>query len=210
MSADSKIVVAVDFRQPQSYLAIRPTRQLAKDLDVELDWRPFPVPAPSPPDPATEGERGSRHLQLRARYVEQDLQRYADVQGLVLGDIYRSPDTATANAGLLWAKRQSHSHGESASVDRYVDALFSAYWDGSFDIEDASAVVDKLEEAGIDADSFDPEALRGDVDRCVDELKQAGVVGAPAYLVADQLFIGRAHLPMIRWLLTDRQDAPPI
>ena len=32
-------------------------------------------------------------------------------------------------------------------------------------------------------------------------LREAGVQLTPAYLVGDELFVGRQHLPMIRWIL---------
>ena len=35
--------------------------------------------------------------------------------------------------------------------------------------------------------------------------REAGVVEAPAYLVGDEVFIGRAHLPMIEWIYQARK-----
>ena len=43
-----------------------------------------------------------------------------------------------------------------------------------------------------------------------ERLVAAGLFNAPAYLVGEEVFFGRAHLPMIRWLLTDRAGPPPI
>lgn len=41
-------------------------------------------------------------------------------------------------------------------------------------------------------------------------LREMGVFDVPAYLVEDDLFLGRQHLPMIRWLLTGRRGPAPI
>ena len=38
----------------------------------------------------------------------------------------------------------------------------------------------------------------------------AGVFETPAYLVDGEVFLGRAHLPMVRWILSNRAGPPPI
>ncbi|MDX1384518.1 MAG: hypothetical protein R3190_12780, partial [Thermoanaerobaculia bacterium] len=78
------------------------------------------------------------------------------------------------------------------------------------DLESEADIRAALEQAGIDASGFQIEAARADRDRCEGELRDAGVIRAPAFLVEDELFIGRAHLPMIRWLLTGRSGPVPI
>ncbi|MDE0055437.1 MAG: 2-hydroxychromene-2-carboxylate isomerase, partial [Gammaproteobacteria bacterium] len=88
----------------------------------------------------------------------------------------------------------------------YVDRAFRQYWEEGLDIEDADAISRLLSAAGVG--EFDP-----DVDhfRALQErLALAGVFDTPAYLVDGDIFLGRAHLPMIRWILTGRAGPPPI
>jgi hypothetical protein len=40
--------------------------------------------------------------------------------------------------------------------------------------------------------------------------REAKAFEAPAYVVGDEVFIGRAHLPMIEWLYRGRTGAPPV
>jgi 2-hydroxychromene-2-carboxylate isomerase len=219
-AAPGSIVVAIDFKQPQSYLALGPTLGLAAACGVAIDWRPFagrPLERPS-----AEGrrlgadDRTARHLRFRARYFERDIERYASAQGLVLRDLYRAPDVSVAGMGLLFAKRTSAPAGAASIggapglVDAYVDRVFTGYWSGDLDIEDVAAIRGVLATVGADAGRFDPAALRDEYERSLTALREAGVIGAPAYLVGDELFIGRAHLPMIRWLLDGKAGSPPI
>jgi hypothetical protein len=41
-------------------------------------------------------------------------------------------------------------------------------------------------------------------------LRDRGVSGVPCYLVEDEVFLGRQHLPMIRWILGGRRGPGPI
>lgn len=211
LAPTSPLLVAIDFRQPQSYLAHGPTRQLAAACGVAIDWRPFPAPALRPPAAESPGDdRTARHLRFRARYLETDLRRYAAAQGLPLGDLYRSPDPSLAGIGLLFANRAGDRRVvPRAAVDAYVAATFAGYWSGQLDLEDEGAIRRTLAAAGVDVTEFRPGALRDDYDRSLIRLREAGVIEAPAYFVGDELFIGRAHLPVIRWLLQGKVGPPP-
>ncbi|HVR29169.1 MAG TPA: DsbA family protein, partial [Thermoanaerobaculia bacterium] len=211
LASPAPLVVAIDFKQPQSYLAHAPTRDLAASLGIAIDWRPFAVPALEPPaaEPADDsrGEspgarpaaRTERHLRFRARYVEHDLHRYAAAQGLVLRDLDSSPDSSLAGVGLFFLREAVTMKAvDRGAVDAYVERVFTGYWSGELDIEDVGAIRRVLAEVGAAAAAFDPDALRDDYDRCLTGLRESGVIAAPAYLVGDELFLGRAHLPMIR------------
>ncbi len=39
---------------------------------------------------------------------------------------------------------------------------------------------------------------------------EAGIFDVPSYLIDGEIFLGRQHLPMIRWLLSDRRGQPPV
>ena len=210
-ASTAPLTVVIDWRQPQSYLALAGIRELATALGIAIDWQPGCSRPLSPPSPESAHEdRGTRHRRHRARYVEHDLRRYAAAQGLALGDLYRSPDPSLAGIGLLWLKKRADENGEHRAVEDYVDSVFAGYWREALDIEDVAAVRDVLESVGAPAAAFDPEALREEYDLLQLRLRAAGVIEAPAYLVGDDIFIGRAHVPMIRWLLTGRTGPPPI
>ena len=207
MTQPSTIIAAIDFRQPQSHLAFGPTQDMATEIGLKIDWRPCSVPPMEPPTaPERDDDRGARHVRLRALYLERDLKRYADVQGIRLGDIYRRTNPDLAGMGLICVKRQA----PAASVERYIEAVFTGFGGETLDIQNLDAIRGCLTEAGANADDFDPETLRGDLQYGEAQLTEAGVIGAPAYLVEDELFLGRQHLPMVRWLVTGKVGPAPI
>jgi 2-hydroxychromene-2-carboxylate isomerase len=196
--------VGIDFQQPQSYLAKAPTQLLAATLGITIDW--LPMRARPLADPAAEmvgDSRGARHRRFRATYFERDLQRYAEAQGITLGDVRRSADSTLAGLGLLLARR--HDAG-----DAYVDLMFDGYWRDGIDIENESVIREVLERAGAPGTTFAPAGLRPEYDAVLADWREAKAVDAPAYLVGDEVFIGRAHLPMIEWLYRGRAGAPPV
>jgi 2-hydroxychromene-2-carboxylate isomerase len=210
----AQLTVCVDFKNPHAYLAKDLVYALEDELEVQADWLPFLMPAlKRPTQPQAEDDRGTRHRQHRARYVEQDIQRYARVRGLVVKDIYRPVDSTVAATALLWVR------GEKISVRRKViDGLFAGHWGGGADIAEVSAVTAILEESGVNIEGW--ELYRAGeaqvaLPRMLAGLSAAGLFHVPALVVgegqlAQETFYGRAHLPMVRWLLEGRNGPAPI
>lgn len=193
------LTVTLDVKRPECYLALAPTRALAAELAIAVDWLPI-VTSPHRPPPAGDG-RGERHLRHRATYNARDIERYAAVQGLAIKDIHRDPDSTAFGMAMLAAKARSE-----AALNAFLDRAFAAYWRTELDVEDGAALRRLLGEVGVTTFTEDAEAFVALQER----LAAAGLFNAPAYLVDDEVFFGRAHLPMIRWLLTDRAGPPPI
>ncbi len=106
-------------------------------------------------------------------------------------------DSFVANAGLLWAARTGRG-------DVYVEDVFEHIWAAELDPSSQAEVSAALARAGCASDGFEDylaneaeTALR----RHADEALELGAVDVPAYVVADDLFVGREHLPTIRSLL---------
>jgi 2-hydroxychromene-2-carboxylate isomerase len=200
------IAVCIDFKSPQAWLALEPTRALEEKLGRPVDWRPFLVPAWTRPAPARADEdRGARHRRIRAEYLAGDLERYAAARGLPLGDPYRNTDTTLAALGLLWLRRQAPSRARD-----YVALVFERLWKEGADVADPALVRDAL---GADAARFTDYAAgpgRDELAASQRELAEAGVWSVPTYLVDGEPFLGRQHLPMVEWLATGRAGPPPI
>ncbi len=208
-SSSRPLRVCIDFKNPYCYLALEPTLALASELDLEVEWLPFVARPVLPPPPASAGDdRGARHLRFRGEYEAGALERYARMRGLVIEDIYRYPDSSVASIGLLWVSRQS------ADVQtRFVESVFGRYWRQALDLAEVDALTAVMTEVGADLSGWSDYLLgQGPRDLLAlrSELGSAQLFHVPSYLVEDEIFLGREHLPMIRWLLTDRQGQPPI
>lgn len=195
------IEVAFDFSSVASLLAFKPTQALAEELGAEVAWRPFPMPDRPAPRRNEAESVGERHARVRAEYVARDAARYARAQGVALARDAAGANAAVASAGCLWANR----HGVGA---RYVEQVLYPFWANQLDIEDQACIVAALDALG--APGFEPGALAAELQEGAAALRARGVFDVPTYLVADQLFLGRAHLPMIRWLLGGRRGPGPL
>jgi 2-hydroxychromene-2-carboxylate isomerase len=197
----TQLSVAIDFKSPQAYLAIRPTCAMADELGIAIDWQPLIGTPPS--SPPTGNDRSSRHRRIRAEYLDRDVIRYAADRGLALGDIHRSSDSTLASIGLLWVKHQAPSVARS-----FVENVFDRYWRGTLDLENDRAIRAMLMEIGAPVDGFEAfakEEGRAERARIQSELRDAGIFEVPTYLVNGEPYLGRQHLPLIRSLLSDTE-----
>ena len=205
-----ELVAYIDFKSPQARLALGPTLAAAEETGAAIDWRPFhlkPRPERRQADPAS---RGARHRRARADYRRWELGFYARGQGIEWVHPEAELDSFTANAGLAWMKRQDA--GASQRND-YVSRVFTEVWAGRMDPSDRSAVEAAIVCAGGDGKGFGrflEEQAETELTSAADEVRALGAGDVPAYIVGGELYIGRAHLPVIRWWLGGRVGDPPI
>jgi 2-hydroxychromene-2-carboxylate isomerase len=106
---------------------------------------------------------------------------------------------------MLWAKRQG-------GFDRLLDVAYPAFWKRELDIEDPAVLERVLAQAGVETGGFlewSDGAGRALHDRINDAAFDAGVYGVPTYLVEDEMWFGREHLPRVAWILGGRRGEAP-
>ncbi len=203
----SPLAVFVDVKSANSFLAIKPTQALADELGLHVDWRPYvmkdsayAVYTEQPRDEPLPEDVAKRHAMVRARYIIADQDRYAKQQGLTLIRPTRTVDSDLFAMGLLWARKQPPPF-----ADRYVSASFERFWRQELDIESIDDMASLIQELNEDAEGFTLYVLNagpGDLETNQKALDDINVIDTPTYLVADDIFIGRQHLPLIKWHLT--------
>lgn len=194
---NTALTFAFDFASPRSYLAMKPTCALADQLGIEVDWQPLVTEAPKKPKPATSADnRGLRHRAIRAQYMERDLARYMADRGITLRNPSKHANSTAAAIALLWLNREAKHLAR-----KFTELTFERYWRGELDIENESAIGRSLEEIGAPTDDYET-FLRSEGRAALDEtrarLNDAGLIDVPTYLVRDEAFFGREHLPLIR------------
>lgn len=209
MIADRPLVVALDVRYPQAYLALPRAVRFVEALGIEADWLPLPaatLKAPSPP--AADDDRGVLHRRHRARSIAREIEVYAEAQGLVLRELYRDAPADALNLGWLFMRER---HEER--LLEFLAEAFRGYWALELDAADPDAVARLVGEQGADPEAFlawsrdpGPTVASG----VFETLHDRGVFAVPSYLVEDEVFLGRQHLPMIRWILEGRRGPVPI
>ena len=194
-----------DYKSPYAYLAKDLAYELERETGVELDWLPYTLDIPAYLGSAKVDAQGNvleenrnAHQWRRVKYSYMDCRREANLHGLTIRGPKKIFDSAPANIGMLYAKRQGVFRG-------YHDRVFERFWRRELDIESPAALATVLSECGADTARF-VAFLEGEGRDLLQDIRRkaeaAGVFGVPSYLLDDgDLYWGREHLPRIRELL---------
>ena len=212
-SADA-LIVYVDIKSPYAYLAKDPTRQLAAQLGLSIDWRPLTLNIPSYLGSAKVNETGAVIESDRSpkqwnfvRYSYMDAKRYARTKGIKIYGPRKIWDTRLVNTAFLYAKTRFPEH-----LDAFLDHVYERFWLRELDVESVDGVRRVLDFCGIESAEFGT-YFEGEGGTTHDELQAClhpnGIFGVPTYVVDGEIFFGREHLPYIRWLFSGQQGPAP-
>ncbi len=184
------LTVTIDFKSPASCLALEPTLDLARETGVHIDWLPFSVRPFSVPEEQAEETVGERHRRVRAVAQCETWLHYAAVQGR---EMHFSKTPAGSDAAL------AAMAGMDSDPVPFMRAAFAAYWAEQADLDDPAVVATLL--SSVQVALPDPQSARAKLLSIRAQAEELGVFESPSYVIADQLFVGREHLPWIRSLI---------
>lgn len=186
------LTVYLDFKSPGAYLSIAPTLALIERTGIGIVWKPFQTVERDVPKLGKEETVGESHRRVRAASQRALAVKYASHQGIDLRFPNHPGETSMA-LGVL-----AEIHGDPLP---FIRGAFNAYWEVHANLNDLAVVHALLQESGVD--------YRGSLSTAHDALEraqaqaeEAGIVGAPAYVIEDQIFVGREHLPWIEEIAT--------
>jgi len=199
------ITLYSDYKSPYAYLAIAAADSLARDYGAEILWRPYILDIPAYLGAAKVDDNGNvlsqernAHQWRRVKYSYMDVRRYANREGLTIRGPRKIFNSTTAGVGMLYAQIQN--------VFRpYHDLIFERFFKRELDIEDIAAVGSVLAEAGADIESWSVYAMEegpAAVCRIQSKAEADGVFGVPTFVIDNDIFWGREHLPVIQEILT--------
>ncbi|MEM9841001.1 MAG: DsbA family protein [Pseudomonadota bacterium] len=185
------LTVYIDFKSADAYLAMAPTLALARRTSIDLDWKPFRVIEREVPPLRSRETIGESHRRVRAQSQRDLAIKYAAHQGI---DLRFPPATGSTDLALAVLG--------AIEVDPlpFILAAFEAYWVSHADLDDPR-IVSRLMTDSQTQLSCDLDAARGRFDLAQAEAEETGIVGVPAYLIQEQIFVGRQHLPWIEDLV---------
>jgi 2-hydroxychromene-2-carboxylate isomerase len=213
LRGEARLAVYIDLKSPYAYIAIDPTRAMARSLGVEIDWRPFTLDIPSYLGSAKLAKDGKKVESANrtaqqwsgVRYAYRDARRYAALTGKTVRGTVKIWDSSLAGIAMLWA-------GQRGGIERFLDVAYPPFWRRELDIEDLAVLERTLAGAGLETAGF-ADWARGPGrelhDRSNEAAFDAGVFGVPTYLVEDEVWFGREHLPRIAWILGGRRGTAP-
>ena len=210
----NSLKVYIDFKSPYAYLAIEPTRQMARAMNITINWLPFVLDIPSYLGSAKLNTSGEVAEQSRSKnqwsgvkYAYYDCRRYANLREMTIRGTVKIWDTNLAAIGMLWAKQQGVE-----ILDRYIDSVYLPFWKRELDVENIDVIKAVLTQAGAELSGFDDFA-RGEGALQNGQLQESafeqGVFGVPTYVLGDDRYFGREHLPRICWQLQGGQGEAP-
>lgn len=177
----------IDFKSAAAYLALKPTLALAERRGLEIEWCPFATVERDVPKLGQQETVGESHRRVRAASQRALAIKYAAHQGIDL----RFPSELGATDLALGVLAE-------LSGDRlpFIRAAFEAYWKEHRDLNDPQVVVQLLRDSQKNP-SLKPASARAAFIAAQAAAEDAGIVGAPAYVIDGQIFVGREHLPWI-------------
>ena len=208
------LIVYLDVKSPYAFIARKPTYRLAESLGIEIDWRPLTLNIPSYLGSARLDKTGRVAESQRTpqqwsavKYAYRDARRYAGLQGYVLRGTEKIWDTSLIHIAMVWVADQGQ-----LLLKRFLDDVLESFWRREFDAEDIVKVIDAMDRAGADVDGFEAHAA-GEGRRMHDDAQEkifaAGIFGVPTYVVEEEIYFGREHLPRVRWILEGRKGPAP-
>ena len=184
--------VYIDFKSPAAYLAFKPTLALAERKDLTLDWQPIRTRQQPVPAEAADEDRGTTHRRVRAQARWDTHLFYAQVQGVPM----RFPTGAFPDTDLALA-----CLGALSNATQFIATCFEAYWTLGADLnhpETVANILQRCSDVHLDPANLNvEEILHGKSEQAIADQ----VIEAPGYVIAEQVFIGREHLPWIEELL---------
>ncbi|MEO1324278.1 MAG: DsbA family protein [Pseudomonadota bacterium] len=181
------LTVYIDFKSPGAYLAMKPTLALAERLGLQVVWRPYRTVERDVPKLGKEETVGESHRRVRAASQRALMIKYAGLQGIDLKYPARLGETDLA-LGVF-----AQIAGDPLP---FIRAAFAGYWEAHADLNDPDTVRSLIAHGG----GLDERALASAsaaLEQATAEADEIGIVGAPGYVIANQIFVGREHLPWI-------------
>ena len=137
---------------------------------------------------------GESHRRVRAASQRALAIKYAEHQGIDL----RFPErlgTSDLALGVL-----AMIEGDPLP---FIQAAFEAYWQDHADLDEIQTIQRLV---GNTDTRLSADLLKGRdlLESAQEQAEEAGIVGAPAYVIADQIFVGREHLPWIEDIAATR------
>jgi 2-hydroxychromene-2-carboxylate isomerase len=186
-----------DCSSPWTYLAFERALTMFDDRDVEFVWKPILVGGVFNAVNPGVYETRANPVPAKLAYAEKDLQDWARVAGLDIGQ----PPVFPVNS--VKAMRGAFFAIENDALVPYARAVFKRYWSDLADISRIDELQSIATAAGLDRDAFSTaignQVYKDKLRETTDELMRRGGFGSPTiYLDGDDMYFGNDRLELIR------------
>jgi 2-hydroxychromene-2-carboxylate isomerase len=194
-----KLEFFYDCSSPWTYLAFSKIEEVANRHGAELVWRPILVGGVFNAVNPSVYETRERPVKPKARYYAKDLQDWAHLYGLKIGQPTVFPvNSVKAMRGAFVA----HEHGKISPYSRHV---FEQYWGEDRDISKDEVLRDIVHASGLDEKEYFAKIAAPEyktrLKENTDELIERGGFGSPTIFIDGNMFFGNDRLILVEHAL---------
>ncbi|MEM6707505.1 MAG: DsbA family protein, partial [Pseudomonadota bacterium] len=213
-----RIDIYIDLLEAPSYLGLAATIAMLEVTGRRARWLPFRGPAPTARPKESEATadstvRGVAHRRHRSRYRVASLEAQAAALGCSIERRYSPTSAALFDDALLWVDDQP----DAPAVEPFIAACFNAYWEHNADITDADMIRTELIAAGFDGNAWAARLRDGQldtaavarIDAALANAEERGTWEGPRFILDDEPYSGRTHLPLVEARLRLVQSETP-
>jgi len=195
-----KLEFFYDCSSPWTYLAFSKIEDVARRHNADLIWRPILVGGVFNAVNPSVYETRERPVKAKARYYAKDLQDWAHLYGLKIGQ----PTVFPVNS--VKAMRGAFVADEHGKISRYSRCVFEQYWGENRDISKDEVLRDIVGTVGLDEKEYFTKIASAEykdrLKRNTDELIERGGFGSPTMFADGVMFFGNDRLMLVEHALT--------
>ena len=194
-----------DCSSPWTWLAFRNLQPIARELDVEVRWKPVLVGGIFNAVNPSVYEFRARGVPAKQAYLRKDLADWARLAGI---RILFPPTVFPVNS--VKAMRGCLLLEPEGLLVPFAEAAFQAYWSDDRDISEDAVLADLCAGIGVEPERFFAGIARPDIkDRLranTEEVIARGGFGSPTIFVdGDDMYFGNDRLGLVREAVLRRQ-----
>jgi 2-hydroxychromene-2-carboxylate isomerase len=197
-----KLEFFYDCSSPWTYLAFSRIEEVAKRGNADLVWRPILVGGVFNAVNQSVYESRANPVKVKARYYKKDMQDWAHLYGLKIGD---PGSLAVFPVNSVKAMRGAFVAEEHGKISPYSRRVFESYWSENRDISKDEVLRDIVRAVDLDEkDYFTKIAAQSYKDKLkanTDELIERGGFGSPTIFVEGEMFFGNDRLILVEHAL---------
>ena len=217
---DRPLTVYIDFKSPYAYLAVAPTRLMARELGIQINWLPFVLDIPSYPRIRwqLEGEHGPAP-DVGYELLPDDVVERATGRDLDVGISLEDPESYLATRQVLimaeeldlvvnwYALPQKKPSSQTDLGDQSRGARHRRFRTENRERDQRRYMTQGLASGDIIAAATATLLEQNDIGlqegALVEAWAGAGYVSSPVFRLGEETFVGRQHLPLI-WARLER------
>jgi len=194
-----KLEFFYDCSSPWTYLAFTKIEEVAARQKAELIWRPILVGGVFNAVNPSVYESRERPVKAKARYYAKDLQDWAHLYGIKIGQ----PTVFPVNS--VKAMRGAFVALEHGRISPYSRRVFESYWGEDRDISKDDVLRDIVRAVDLDEKEYfakiaAPE-YKEKLKANTEELISRGGFGSPSIFVEGEMFFGNDRLVLVEHAL---------